>query len=439
MKYVEKIFGLVLLADKNLQAEIISSIDENWLVTDFQQEMYQAVNKCLLSKEDIDIVSVSTIMKTLPGYTSDYVYKLSVISSEANHVELMHWRKFIAEAHREYVIRVMGRLSLTLSQQVQNVGTLNDFENVLQTSLSEIAFKHVKTDSNVSTIDSVVKRHEMAKEGILSGIRLPYSEFYRVVLLESVDLMVVGARPAMGKTAFVVSTAVKMAVRGDKVLVFALEMSKEQMMRRVISNLASVDSNRIKYGECNDTELVKINALKTYDKINNITLVEGSQTIDSIARLISLNKPDIVFVDYLQKVKGNSKDDMYTSVTKVSNGLKEISQNMHVPIIAMAQLSRPDSSKAGRRPTLPDLRQSGEIEQDASIVAFLHRPEYYGESMLEDGSSALGVCEVIIAKNREGDTGVYSMAVDLKTSEFKPINKNYNFASKPSEDEEAPF
>jgi replicative DNA helicase len=85
----------------------------------------------------------------------------------------------------------------------------------------------------------------------------------------------------------------------------------------------------------------------------------------------------------------------------------------------MAQLSRPDASRVGKRPSLPDLRQSGEIEQDASIVGFLHRPEYYGDEILEDGSNANGVCEIIIAKNREGEIGVYPLSVDLKTSNFK--------------------
>ncbi len=191
------------------------------------------------------------------------------------------------------------------------------------------------------------------------------------------------------------------------------------MMRRILSNLAEVDSNRIKYGEMNNQELERVNVVKFDERLNNIILVEGTQNINTIARSISVNKPDIVLVDYLQKVKGTGKEDLYTSVTKVSNGLKEICQNMHVPIIAMAQLSRPDASRVGKRPSLPDLRQSGEIEQDASIVGFLHRPEYYGDEILEDGSNANGVCEIIIAKNREGEIGVYPLSVDLKTSNFK--------------------
>jgi replicative DNA helicase len=222
----------------------------------------------------------------------------------------------------------------------------------------------------------------------------------------------------LGKTAFVVSTAVKMALSGRRVMIFALEMSRLQMMRRIVANLTAIDSNVIKYGECNSYQMEMINRVQELPELDNIIIIEGSQTISDIARHIQSSKPDVAFVDYLQKIKPDGNLDLYTAVTKASNGLKEISQMQHVPIIAMAQLSRPESHRAGKRPSLPDLRQSGEIEQDASIVGFIHRPEYYGDELLEDGTLAAGMSEVIIAKNREGEVGVYPMRVNLKISKF---------------------
>lgn len=441
MKDLDKIFGLVLIADHELQNKILSSIDEHWLLTDFHKDIFTSMNKCAGQNESIDLISVISRMKELPTFKQSNIYELSSISNDCSYVELMHWQMLLAECHKAYVVRKMSKLALRLNEQTQTQSTLSSYSDLLESSLREIAFKHTQTETNIHIVAKVMKRHDMAKEGIIEGVELPYMEFKRVILLESVDLMVVGARPAMGKTAFVISTAVKMAMNNSKVLVFALEMSKEQMMRRVLSNMAVVDSNRIKYGECNTYEKSKIELAKHEERLNNIILEEGTQTINSIARLISIHKPDIVFVDYLQKVKGSGKDDLYTSVTKVSNGLKEICQNMHIPIIAMAQLSRPEATKPGRRPSLPDLRQSGEIEQDASIVAFLHRPEYYGEETLEDGSDATGVCEVIIGKNREGEIGVYPMRVDLKTSTFLKRENINTFDSNEieSNDEFAPF
>ena len=126
---------------------------------------------------------------------------------------------------------------------------------------------------------------------------------------------------------------------------------------------------------------------------------------------------DLFVVDYLQKIQPKNTRSRYEQVTEISNGLKLISQNMKIPCVAFAQLSR-DSSKMGKRPSLPDLKESGEIEQDASIVAFLHRPEYFGEHETINGNDATGKCEFIIAKNREGEIGIHEFNVNLPISKF---------------------
>jgi replicative DNA helicase len=234
--------------------------------------------------------------------------------------------------------------------------------------------------------------------------------------------MVVGARPAMGKTAFAVSLAVNLAfTSGLNVVFFSLEMSKKQIMRRVVSNLAAIDSNRIKYGECSENELKRIYSIQEAAELENLKIFEGSHSLNDITLILSdlklEKKIDVVVIDYLQKIVPKSKGSRYEQVTEVSNGVKVIAQNMHIPVIALAQLSR-DSSKIGKLPTLTDLRESGEIEQDASVVSFLHRPEYYGEELTSNGNRAENICEVLIAKNREGSVGKYEMGVDLSLSKF---------------------
>ena len=129
---------------------------------------------------------------------------------------------------------------------------------------------------------------------------------------------------------------------------------------------------------------------------------------------------DIVIIDYLKKILPKSKGSRYEQVTEVSNGVKRISQNMKIPCVALAQLSR-DSAKIGKLPTLTDLKESGEIEQDASIVAFLHRPEYYGEDITSNGNRAENIAEILVAKNREGSVGKFEMGINLSLSKFHPI------------------
>jgi replicative DNA helicase len=258
----------------------------------------------------------------------------------------------------------------------------------------------------------------LARNGKISGIDLKYSILNQIVLLESVDMMVIGARPAMGKTAFAINTMIRMAFAGYVVAFFSLEMSTKQIFRRIISNITGIDSNRIKYGHLNASEEQLIKNCMLMPEMKNIIIHEGSHTINDISsKLNEIKNCDVFFVDYLQKITPMKNGSRYDAVSQISNGIKHISQNMHIPSIALAQLSR-DSSKVGKRPSLPDLKESGEIEQDASVVAFLHRPEYYGETETFNGMDATNICEFIVGKNREGEIGIFEMTIDLKTSKF---------------------
>ena len=225
----------------------------------------------------------------------------------------------------------------------------------------------------------------------------------------------------MGKTAYAVSTAVRMAMAGKRVLYFSLEMSKEQIFRRVVGNLAGIDTNKIKYGLCNDREIDLIYKVQALPALENLIVIEGTKTISEISALVAKynnDKPlDVFIVDYIQKIQATTNRGRYEAVTEISNGVKLISMGSAVPCIALAQLSR-DSSRTGKRPSLPDLKESGELEQDASIVAFIHRPEYYGETETYNGLDATNIAEFIIGKNREGELGIYDFSVDLSISKF---------------------
>lgn len=421
MKNINKLFGICLLTSKATASNIIRSIDENWLVGDFQHKVYKAMLNLANGSSDINVLTLVNTMKE-QGLEKDYMLKISNLTSGVTHVDITNVNALIHAIDLEYrearSLKVLNELSIMMSSGLWSIDKMRELMN---SGLSLCDFQVVKDESNIQTIFHLIDKHNLAKQGDLGGIKLPYRALDEVVLLEDVDLMVIGARPAMGKTAFVVSTAVKMALSGRKVIIFALEMSRLQMMRRIVAHLTAIDSNVIKYGHCNAYQMEMINRVQELPELENIIIVEGSQSVTDIYRAIQSHKPDVAFVDYLQKIKSEHSDP-YVAVTKASNGLKEICQNLHTPIIAMAQLSRPDAHKVGKRPSLPDLRQSGEIEQDASIVGFIHRPEYYGEDSLSDGSPAQDVAEFIIAKNREGEVGVYNMRVNLKISKFMDSN-----------------
>jgi len=420
---LDKIYGLILTAPLLESMELHSKINPEWNLTSFHKQLYKSMDGMLKDGQPTNLLTIINQMKTEKNWDKSFVVKISTLTSTLSYLDQINPKVFFIEMDYEHSKRkatlLLTKLNSSLSQDNFNI---LEYKELLQAELNEDISRGVMARSNIDLVFDVIDSHNRAKRGEISGIELGYGVLRRVVLLEPVDLMVIGARPAMGKTAFAISTAVKCAFQQQlKVALFALEMSNEQVMRRIIANVACVDSNKIKYGECNNYELSKIDKVQEAPELSNIHIFEGAhnikQIISEVTRLKATSGVDLVIVDYLQKITPMKESSRFDIVSSASNGLKSMAQSMRVPVLALAQLSR-DSSKLGKRPSLPDLRESGDIEQDASIVAFIHRPEYYGESQMENGESSDGTAEIIIAKNREGSVGVFDMNVNLKISKF---------------------
>lgn len=419
---IEQIFGLMLHQSKEDCIETFNRIDERFLKTGFQKRIHQAIGQLIKERKAIDLLTITMQFKENGWFDQKIVVQISQLTSQSYSLTSTlrlssMFEQCIQELVFEKALSIRNQIDVLLESE--NL-TLTKFQEIIKSG-NDVKFEEKKEKSNVDVIFDVVKDHIDAKQGIICGTGIGYSFLNQVVLLEAVDVMIVGARPAMGKTAFGVNTLIKMAFQGKKVAFFALEMTKKQMVRRILANISGIDSNKIKFGNCNEEEMQKIYAIQELDIWKDIFIFEGSHSINDIAsemnKLKREHKIDLFFVDYIQKIQPKSARSRYEVVSEISNGLKLICQNLLIPCVAFAQLSR-DSSKMGKRPSLPDLKESGEIEQDASIVAFLHRPEYYGETETYNGNDSANVCELLIAKNREGELGIWEMKVDLKTSKF---------------------
>ena len=419
---IEQIFGLMLHQSKEDCIETFNRIDERFLKTGFQKRIHQAIGQLIKERKAIDLLTITMQFKENGWFDQKIVVQISQLTAQSYSLTSTlrlssMFEQCIQELVFEKALSIRNQIDVLLESE--NL-TLTKFQEIIQSG-NDVKFEEKKEKSNVDVIFDVVKDHIDAKQGIICGTGIGYSFLNQVVLLEAVDVMIVGARPAMGKTAFGVNTLIKMAFQGKKVAFFALEMTKKQMVRRILANISGIDSNKIKFGNCNEEEMQKIYAIQELDIWKDIFIFEGSHSINDIAsemnKLKREHKIDLFFVDYIQKIQPKSARSRYEVVSEISNGLKLICQNLLIPCVAFAQLSR-DSSKMGKRPSLPDLKESGEIEQDASIVAFLHRPEYYGETETYNGNDSANVCELLIAKNREGELGIWEMKVDLKTSKF---------------------
>jgi replicative DNA helicase len=222
------------------------------------------------------------------------------------------------------------------------------------------------------------------------------------------ELVVVAARPSMGKTAFCLNIAANAAAEGNGVAIFSLEMSKESLVQRMLTATARVDSHRVRQGTLRDSDFTQLaraaGLLQTYqvwiDDTPSITLLE----MRSKARRLKIdNDLKLIIVDYLQLMRSPEySENRVQEISDISRSLKALARELEVPVIALSQLSRASEQRGGeRRPILSDLRDSGAIEQDADLVIFIHRPEYYDR----EDESKRGLADVMLAKNRNGPTG----------------------------------
>ncbi len=222
------------------------------------------------------------------------------------------------------------------------------------------------------------------------------------------ELVVVAARPSMGKTAFCLNVAANAAAEGQGVAIFSLEMSKESLVQRMLTATARVDSHRVRQGTLRDSDFTQLaraaGLLQTYqvwiDDTPSITLLE----MRSKARRLKIDSDlKLVIVDYLQLMRSPEySENRVQEISDISRSLKALARELEIPVIALSQLSRASEQRGGeRKPILSDLRDSGAIEQDADLVIFIHRPEYYDR----EDESKRGLAEIMLAKNRNGPTG----------------------------------
>jgi replicative DNA helicase len=358
-----------------------------------------------------------------------------------------------ATAHVEYHARIIAekhikRELIRMSSEVMRdaFDDTNDVFDVLNKAESDL-FKIAENNMGrgVNDMQTVVREaiEEIEKaaqnsDGI-SGIPTGFYDLDKLTAgWQRSDMIVIAARPAMGKTAFVLSMARNTAVDHNKgVAVFSLEMSSVQLVKRLIASEARLSAEKLRKGDLAEHEFQQLHS--RIKKLSTAPIYiddsPGISVFDLRAkcrRLKLQHNIDLVIIDYLQlmtaggnKSQGNREQEIST----ISRSIKEIAKELNIPIIALSQLSRSVEQRGGdKRPVLSDLRESGAIEQDADIVSFIYRPEYYGFTHDEAGNSNLGVGEIIVAKHRNGALDTVRLQFIKEFARFENINST-NFDS----------
>lgn len=418
----QSVLGSVLI-DPESFAEVASVMDADDFYTPDHKEIYLSMQDLFLSNRSIDVVTlIDTLVKRGIYSNSDqgreYIKVIAEmvpsVSNAADYARIVH-----EKAQLRSLIEACSEITETAyvaQDDVTNI--LNSAEQKIFNIVSgneRKGFRHVK-EVLISVYEHLKQLRDdpEGSKGTPSG----FSDLDKLLVgFNAGDLVLIGARPGMGKTSFAMNIATMAAARTKKaVAVFSLEMSCEQLVTRMISSEAMVDSYNLRTGKLTNEEWTNIadaaGRLAECDILIDDT--SGITVTGMKAKLRREKNLGMVIVDYLQLMQSDRRiDNRVQEVSDISRNLKLMAKELGVPVITCAQLSRAPESRTGNRPQLSDLRDSGAIEQDADIVMFLYRPEYYkaGENApkSDNGEPLQNIAQVIVAKNRHGSTGDVEM------------------------------
>lgn len=394
--------------------------------------IYEAITKLYEKRSPIDVLTLSDQLKADKRLNdvggSAYLAELTNFVPTASHVE-----KYAEIVTTKSLRRRMIKASLDISELSRDESkTIEELVEQAETNLFNISEQQVgQTVSSLESIlsDSFDRLDDLHKDKKkIRGITTGYKDLDNVLAgLQRSDLFVLAARPAMGKTAFMLNLAHNVALKAkEPVLVFSLEMSKEQLVDRLLAIESGVDAWNLRTGNLSDSDFEKIGSAmgklsEAQIFIDDTPALTVSELRTKARREAHRHPLGLIVVDYLQLMSGGSRFSDFNRVqeiSEISRGLKIIARELNVPLIALSQLSRSVESRPDKMPQLADLRESGSIEQDADVVAFLFREDYYNPE-----TEKQNILEVQIKKHRNGPTETVELFFDRNKQRIRGIEK----------------
>jgi len=410
----EAVLGAIML-EKEAVITILDILKPESFYKDSHRKIFKAVSDLSTREFPVDLYTVTEELRAHGELESvgGPVYLSQLTSKVVSAANVDYHARIVAQKYiQRELIRVSTEIQTRAFDDTWDVTELLDYS---ENELFQIAEGNIKRE--VSPINMVIKEaikeiEEAGKrEDALVGIPSGFTKLDRLTSgWQKAELVIIAARPSMGKTAFALSMARNMAIDHDKkVAIFSCEMSSIQLVNRLIVAETDIAGDKIRNGRLSeeewkqlDTRIKKLVQAPIF--IDDTPAISIFELRAKCRRLMAQQKLDIVIVDYLQLMSGpDNAGSREQEVSNISRSLKSIAKELNVPIIALSQLNRSVEMRGGtKRPLLSDLRESGAIEQDADMVVFIHRQEKFGMLTFDDGSSTKGIAEIILAKNRNG-------------------------------------
>ncbi len=388
--------------------------------TDFYREVHRTIFEAMMhlhkENKEIDVITLPDELQRMKKLDDvggvEYILSLPNMVATAANIEY-HADIVVKKAMARNLITTCTDLTTEAYDGEKNPEDLLDEaeRKILQLSENKNRGDFAPVGEVVeATLDKITKLYEN-KAG-LTGLPTGFRDLDKMTSgLQQSDLILVAARPSMGKTAFTLNIAANVGVRQKKtVAFFSLEMSQEQLVQRLLCQIARIDSQKLRTGQLNsDQEWTSLtNACdKLYESpiyIDDTPGISVAEMRSKARRLKSEHGLDLIIVDYLQLMQGRNAESRQQEISEISRSLKALARELKVPLIALSQLSRSVESRQDKRPMLSDLRESGALEQDADIVSFLYREDYYDKE-----TENQHITEVILAKHRNGPVGAIKL------------------------------
>ncbi len=404
-----------------MDPEAIVAVSEVILAEDFYNKQYGVIYETMQELHDegkpVDLVTLGDRLKEkdVPPEVSSLEFIRDLITAVPTSANVRYYANIVAE-------KSTLRKLIRANEEVTNscYAGRESLEDILSDTEKKIfdlvqrrnAGEFVPIGTIVSRAMEAIEKAAHNK-GNVTGVATGFLDLdYKTAGMQPSDLILIAARPSMGKTAFVLNIAEHVAFRqGKTVAIFSLEMSKEQLVNRLFSMEAKVDSQHLRTGNLSDAEWEKL--VESADEIGKSRLIIDDTPGISIPELRSKCRKyklehdlEMVIIDYLQLMSGSGRasDSRQQEISDISRSLKALARELQIPVIALSQLSRAVEQRPDHRPMLSDLRESGAIEQDADVVMFIYRDDYYNKD-----SEKRGIAEIIIAKQRNGPIGTVEL------------------------------
>lgn len=438
-----------LLAEGDLAYTVVGVLDDRDFYGKFEGQVYAIIRRMVDEQRPVDIIGVEEEMRKAgifeqagPGFIPDLLRNAYMRDPEGAALQI-----------RDYAVkrRLISGGNKVLQQAYDAAGDTLEVLSALEKVVDESAGDLVSLTGGPirNTLPALVQ--EIAEREYSNGITGVDTGFLKLNEItagwQNSDFIILAARPSMGKTALGLSLAKNAAAAGTAVGVFSLEMSEKQLLERLLSSEAMIEQPVIRAGGLNNSQKMALgragHALESCMIVINDDAALSPIQMRTVARKWKREHAiGLVIIDYIQLMRDHEKNNTRNreqEVSMISAGLKLMAKELDIPVIALAQLSREVEKRPSKRPQLSDLRESGSLEQDADIVAFLYRDEYYGFDVDENGRSTAGLADVIIAKYRNGATGTIKLAFDKRYGRFNDFTAAEPPADIPLEDDDSPF